>query len=167
MPSSNLLRHLFSITAIGVSAAVLFILVQPLFGMETITSRHSQAYISQGGYSDIAAITLSWGLHTLVSIVYATASIAIYTLNSSKWVSLGQVLLLGWVSTLIATPANVIAIKVITLGYFPDFSTVPPLNGDVGPKLWLHIVFFVLVLAMAYALDYIKRDTRLSYRRRA
>ncbi|WP_339725587.1 hypothetical protein [uncultured Paraglaciecola sp.] len=131
---------------VGLVASIAFILVQPLFGLATLTSRHAAAYINLGGYSDIAALLLSWFVHISVSIFYALLATGIFTINHSMIVSVAQVIILGWFTTLIATPANEWVVKLVTTQQFPDLSSLAALNTQIGPKLWLHILFFAFVL---------------------
>jgi hypothetical protein len=132
---------------VGLVASMAFILVQPLFGMATLTSRHAAAYMGQGGYGAMAALVLSWLVHVGVSIFYALLSTVIFQWNASTLVSLVQVVALGWITTLIATPANEWVVRLVTTARIPEFSSLAAVNTQVGPKLWLHMLFFVFVLA--------------------
>lgn len=131
---------------VGFIAGVIFILVQPLFGMETLTSRHAAAYINLGGYSEAASHALAWFVHSSVSIFYALLAAVIFNFNHSLLVSFVQVVVLGWLTTLMATPANEWVVKVVTTKQFPALDSLSALNTQVGPKLWLHMLFFVIVL---------------------
>jgi len=131
---------------IGLISSIIFILVQPIFGMSTLTSRHAAAYISLGGYTEISALLLSWFVHISVSIAYAILSSIIFSINSTALVNTIQILVFGWITTLIATPANEFVVKLVTMKKFPDLSALAPLNFEVGPKLWLHLVFFVFII---------------------
>jgi hypothetical protein len=131
---------------IGLIASIIFILVQPLFGMSTLTSRHAAAYINLGGYGETSALFLSWFVHISVSIAYAILSSLIFNINSSALVNTTQVLVFGWLTTLIATPANEFVVKLVTMKKFPDINALAPLNFEVGPKLWLHLVFFAFII---------------------
>lgn len=134
---------------IGIFASIGFIVMQPLFGMLTLTSRHAAAYIEIGNYNAIVAIVLSWFVHVSVSIIYAFISLSIYKFNPKVVFSILQIIFLGWITTLIATPANEFVVKLITLRQFPEISTLSGLNTQIGPKFWLHILFFVLVILAA------------------
>ncbi|GAC18260.1 hypothetical protein [Paraglaciecola arctica] len=147
----NQVKHLMKntfITAciVGLIASIAFILVQPLFGLATLTSRHAAAYVNLGGYSEIAALFLSWFVHISVSIFYALLATVIFNFNHSVVVSVAQTIILGWFTTLIATPANEWVVKLVTTQQFPDLGSLAALNTQVGPKLWLHILFFAFVL---------------------
>ena len=135
---------------IGLMASIAFILVQPLFGMATLTSRHADAYINHGAYSASVALLLSWFVHISISIIYALVSIVIFNYNYSVLVSFVQVMVLGWITTLIATPANQWVIKLITTGEFASVVSLSGLNTQIGPKFWLHIMFFVFVIVGLY-----------------
>lgn len=119
---------------IGIIASVAFIVIQPFFGMLTLTSRHASAYIDIGNYSVTTAITLAWFVHISVSIFYTFISILIYNFNHSLFVNFLQITLLGWLTTLIATPANEWVVKLITTGKFTTVSSLSALNTQIGPK---------------------------------
>ena len=132
---------------VGLVASIAFILIQPIFGMSTLTSRHAAAYINFGGYSPTPALLLSWFVHISVSITYAILSTLIFSFNSSVLVSSIQIIVLGWITTLIATPANEFVVKLVTTEKFPALSSLSAINTDVGPKLWLHILFFGFIVS--------------------
>jgi hypothetical protein len=98
---------------VGVMASIAFILIQPLFGMSTLTSRHASAYVTLGGYNPTSALVLSWVVHVGVSLCYAFLSNLIFIFNSSLSVNLIQIAVLGWITTLIATPANEWVVKLV------------------------------------------------------
>ncbi|MGX9415828.1 hypothetical protein ACWU4D_00625 [Vibrio sp. WJH972] len=131
---------------IGLVASIVFIMVQPLFGMSTLTSRHAAAYVEFGGYNQTNAFLLSWFVHISVSVFYAALSHLIFIRNSSLTVSTIQVLVLGWITTLTATPANEFVVKLVTTQQFPAISSLSAINTEMGPKLWLHIVFFAFIV---------------------
>jgi hypothetical protein len=140
-------RNIFINTfLIGLVSSIAFIMIQPLFGMLSLTSRHASAYINLGGYNETLALVLAWFLHISVSIFYTFISTAIFYFNHSILVSFGQVIILGWLTTLIATPANEWVVKLITTEKFTAINSLSALNTQVGPKLWLHILFFTFVL---------------------
>ena len=139
-------KTIFTAAFIGLIASIIFILVQPIFGMSTLTSRHAAAYINLGGYDATSALLISWFVHISVSIAYAILSGIIFSINSSTLVNTIQVLVFGWITTLIATPANEFVVKLVTMRQFPDITTLAALNFEIGPKLWLHLVFFVFII---------------------
>lgn len=139
-------KTLIMTLVIGLMASIAFILIQPLFGMSTLTSRHAAAYVTLGGYDPTSALVLSWVVHVGVSLFYAFLSNLIFIFNSSLSVNLIQIAVLGWITTLIATPANEWVVKLVTTKQFPSISSLSALNTDVGPKLWLHVLFFVLIV---------------------
>jgi magnesium-transporting ATPase (P-type) len=134
----------------GIVAGVLFIAFQSLFAMGTITGRHAQTYMELGAYSILQASVMAWLVHLLVSIAYASVSTIIFAINPSIWVSIAQTVALGWVTTLLATPANVFVMKLLGTLSVPALSSLPPVNTSVDAKLVLHIAFFVLVIAILY-----------------
>jgi len=140
---------------IGLIASIAFILAQPLFGMSTLTSRHAAAYMT-GGYNESVAIVLSWIVHISVSIFYAFVSIVIFNANNTVLASIGQVVVLGWITTMTATPANEWVVKLVNSQSIPSFSQLSAINTDIGPKFWLHVVFFAFIVALLW-LSKIKR----------
>lgn len=132
---------------IGLIASIIFILVQPIFGLSTLTSRHAFAYVTLGEYSELTALMIAWFVHISVSIAYAELSSIIFNINSSLKINVIQVLFFGWLTTLIATPANEFVVKLVTTQKFPDLSSLAGVNMEIGPKFWLHIVFFVFVMS--------------------
>ena len=146
------LNTLMTTLFIGFASGIAFIIVQPLFGMATLTSRHAQAYMIYGHYSEHFALILSWLVHISVSVLYAFIANIIFKLKPSVLVSVGQVIILGWVTTLLATPANEIVVKLVTSQQFPELNSLSPLNTEIGPKLWLHFLFFIFVLASLWGI---------------
>lgn len=140
-------KTLFIALFIGLIASIAFILAQPFFGMATLTSRHIAAYINFGGYTETNALILSWFVHVSVSMAYALTSAIIFHINRSLLVSISQIFILGWFTTLIATPANEWVVKLVTTQKLTAFSQLQPLNTDIGPKFWLHVMFFAFVLS--------------------
>ena len=139
------INNLVTTLLVAVIASIAFIWIQPLFGMLTLTSRHA-AYMDIGGYGEAIAVILSWIVHVSVSIFYTLISLSIYKLNHSYLVNFLQIVLLGWLTTLLATPANEWVVKLITTGQLPAIDSLSALNTQVGPKLWLHIMFFIMVV---------------------
>lgn len=131
---------------VGVIASIAFILIQPSFGMLTLTSRHAAVYTDIGHYNETFAVALAWLVHGSVSIFYTFISLLIYNFNHSLIINFIQIIVLGWLTTLIATPANEWVIKLITTGQLTPLHALSNLNTEVGPKLWLHILFFSLVI---------------------
>lgn len=131
---------------VGLIASIAFIIIQPLFGMLTLTSRHADAYVKLGGYLENTAFILSWVVHISVSIFYALVSTAIFNVNKSWFVNIGQIIALGWLTTLTATPANEFVVKLITTLTLPDLGSLSALNTEIGAKFWLHILFFAIVV---------------------
>lgn len=138
---------------IGIVAGVLFIIVQPVLGMSTLTSRHADAYIELGQYTSSIATFVAWSVHLLVSVFYAVGAAIVFRLSSHFAVSAAQTLLLTWLTTLIAPPANALVIKLLTTGQFPILKSLPSINTQLDVKFILHLVFFVFVIIGLYGLD--------------
>ncbi|WP_211361242.1 hypothetical protein [Colwellia hornerae] len=139
-------KNFTTIFLIGIFSSIAFIVIQPLFGMLTLTSRHASAYVNLGNYNETTAMALSWFVHISVSVFYTFIASIIYNFNASYLVSVTQVTFLGWLTTLTATPANEWLVKLITTGQFTSITSLSELNTEIGPKLWLHILFFAFVL---------------------
>ncbi len=140
-------KSLTTIFLIGLFASIAFIVIQPFFGMLTLTSRHASAYVNLGNYNETAAVALSWFVHISVSVFYTFISSVIYNFNSSYLINLLQIVFLGWITTLIAAPANEWVVKLITTEQFAGINSLSGLNTEIGPKFWLHILFFALVVS--------------------
>ena len=139
-------KNVITAVLIGFIASIIFIVIQPMFGLSTLTSRHAFAYASLGEYSELAALIIAWFVHISVSIAYAILASIIFNINSSMVVNVIQVLFFGWLTTLIATPANDFVVKLVTKQAFPDVGSLAGFNFEVVPKLWLHVAFFVFVV---------------------
>jgi hypothetical protein len=137
--------NIFSTFFVGLIASIAFIIAQPFFGMSTLTSRHAVAYIA-GGYNETVAMVLSWIVHITVSIIYAYISAIIFSMNRSILASVGQIALLGWITTMLATPANEWVVKLVNTQSIPSFDNLSAINTDIGPKFWLHILFFAFIV---------------------
>ena len=107
-------------------------------------------------------MTLSWVVHISVSVFYTFISLSIYNFNNYISVSFVQILVLGWITTLIATPANEWVVKFITTGQLTTISSLSDLNTQVGPKLWLHVLFFGLVIVGITFTKYISFNNKQS-----
>jgi hypothetical protein len=53
--------------------------------------------------------------------------------------------------------------KLVTTAQFPAFNSLAALNTQIGPKLWLHTLFFAFVLSGLY----LTRIKKLSKQNRA
>jgi len=134
---------------VGLIASIAFIIAQPFFGMSTLTSRHAAAYMT-GGYNEMVAIVLSWIVHISVSVFYAFVATLIFNANSSLLASVGQVAVLGWITTMTATPANEWVVKLVNSQSIPSFTHLSAINTDIGPKFWLHVAFFAFVVVLLW-----------------
>ncbi len=145
----------------GFLVGVLFIYVQPLFGMSPLTDRHAAAYTKLSDISPSMAIVIAWTAHLLVSIGYGIATgIALYISNmtSKKLLTFSlqfglQIVALGWLTTVIAGPANQLIVRLVTSNGFPSLEGLPPLNFNLDAKLALHLMFFVVsgLFLLAYS----------------
>jgi len=149
----NMKNTLLIGTLTGFIVGVLFIYVQPLFGMSPLTDRHAAAYTKLSDIGPSMAIVIAWAAHLLVSIGYGIATgLALYLSNmisnisSKKSLAFGlQIIALGWFTTVIAGPANQLIVRFVTSGGFPSLSGLPPLNFNADAKLVLHLIFFLVI----------------------
>jgi hypothetical protein len=86
-------------------------------------------------------------VHIGVSIFYALISALILNINHSPLVNCLQIIVLGWLTTILATLANEFVVKAVTTLQFPALNSLSALNTETGPKLWLHFMFFMMVVA--------------------
>lgn len=140
---------LFMAGLLGAVMGVLFIVIQPLFGMDTLTSRHAAAYQKLGGWNSTAAIAIAWTAHLSVSVFYGLLS-GIVILKTVR-LELVALFTLGfsWLTTVIAPPANAAIVQLVS---FQDmhFSQLPGLNFSLDVKFVLHLVFFAAISAALY-----------------
>lgn len=145
---------------IGTIAGILFIILQPSFGMSTLTSRHAEHYFQIGHYSATTAVVMAWLIHLVVSLIYALMVLFVYQLSRHKlFVSL-SVLLLGWITTVIAPVANFMVINMVSNGTLAGINKWPPLNFSLDEKLILHVLFFAFIALMMhfiYPVNYHKK----------
>ncbi len=134
---------------LGLVVGVLFILVQPWFSMDTLTSRHAAAYQQLGGWSALPAMLIAWVAHLAVSVFYGLMSgIVVITVLRLPLVAL-LTLAFSWATTVIAPPANAIIVQLISFQGV-DSSQLPALNFNLDEKFVLHLAFFAAITAALY-----------------
>ena len=150
---------LFMACLLGAVMGVVFIVIQPLFGMATLTSRHAAAYQQLGNWSSVAAVTIAWTAHLAVSVYYgfwsgvvilSTARLALVTLFT---------LAFSWLTTVIAPPANAMIVQLVSFQHI-KVNQLPGFNFSLDVKFVLHLVFFAAISAALYV--YKKRVKRLN-----
>lgn len=155
----NLKKTLFFGAFTGLFVGVLFIYVQPLMGMSPITDRHAAAYTKLGDISPSMAIVIAWAVHLLVSVIYGIATgIALFISRNLLTFGL-QIIALGWVTTVIAGPANQLIVRLVTTKGFPSLEGLPPLNFNLDAKLALHLMFFGVCGLLLLIYRQIGKDT--------
>ncbi len=128
---------------------VLFILVQPLFGMDTLTGRHAALYQQLGGWSAIPAMVMAWFVHLTVSVSYGLLSgIAVMTIERLGIVALLTVTF-SWITTVIAPPANAIIVQLVSFQRLTG-GDLPGLNFSIDERLLLHVLFFTALVGGLY-----------------
>lgn len=142
-------RLLSTASLLGLIVGVLFILVQPWFGMDTLTSRHAAAYQQLGGWSAMPALFIAWSAHLAVSVLYGLLSgIVVITAWRLPLVAL-LTLAFSWATTVIAPPANAIIVQLVSFQRV-DASKLPGLNFNLDEKFVLHLAFFAAITAVLY-----------------
>lgn len=134
---------------LGAVVGVLFIFVQPWFGMDTLTSRHAAAYQQLGGWSAIPALVIAWLAHLAVSVFYGLASgIVVLKIRQFPWVAF-YTLAFSWITTVIAPPANALIVQLVSFQHLEP-GKLPALNFSLDVKLLLHLVFFAAIVLALY-----------------
>jgi hypothetical protein len=133
----------------GVVMGVVFIVVQPLFGMDTLTSRHAAAYQQLGGWSSAAAITIAWAAHLAVSVFYGLLSGIVILKTSRLWLITLFTLAFSWLTTVIAPPANAMIVQLVSFQQL-QIDQLPSLNFSLDVKFVLHLVFFAAISIALY-----------------
>ncbi|WP_423928248.1 hypothetical protein [Dokdonella sp.] len=129
---------------------VLFIIIQPVFGMETLTSRHAQMYQQLGHWSSGAAVAIAWIAHMSVSVIYGFLS-GIVVLRSTRLPIVALfTLVFSWLTTLLAPPANAIIVQLVS---FQEINAggLPGMNFSLDAKFMLHLMFFAAIGAALHA----------------
>ncbi|OAD42904.1 hypothetical protein LPB72_06420 [Hydrogenophaga crassostreae] len=144
------IRWLFVAAVLGFVVGVLFILVQPFFGMDTLTSRHAAAYQQLGGWSATPAMLMAWFAHLAVSVVYGLmGGLVVWAVSRLSIVALWT-LVFTWVTTVIAPPANALIVQLVSFQQI-DPGKLPALNFNFDEKLALHLVVFAAIIGPLYA----------------
>lgn len=130
---------------LGLIIGVLFIFVQPLFGMSPLTQRHAEGYMKLSEMSHGTAITSAWLMHLFISACYGIAC-SVALILSKKIVPYSvQIVFLSWITTVIAPPANALIVKLIGTQSLSSFTNLPAMNFSIDAKLILHLIFFAVI----------------------
>lgn len=141
----NVKKTLMIGAIIGFIVGVLFIFVQPLFGMSPLTDRHAAAYVKLGDIIPSMAIVIAWSVHLLVSTAYGIATAIALLISRNPTIFALFIVVLGWFTTVIAGPANQLIVRVVTSKSFPSMENLPALNFNLDAKLALHLIFFLFI----------------------
>ena len=144
---------------LGLIVGVLFIFVQPLFGMSPLTERHAQGYMKLSEMSYSAAINSAWFIHLFISVCYGIACSIALLISARVTLYSIQILILSWFTTVIAPPANALIVKAIGTKSFPSLANLPALNFSVDAKLIFHLVFFAVIAAILWGYQYSRKKT--------
>lgn len=125
---------------------VVFIVIQPLFGMDTLTSRHAAAYQKLGSWSSISAISIAWAAHLAVSVFYGLLSALVISTTSRLGIAALFTLAFSWLTTIIAPPANAAIVQLVCFQQL-QVHKLPVLNFSFDEKFVLHLVFFSAITA--------------------
>jgi hypothetical protein len=140
---------LFMAGLLGTLVGVLFILVQPWFGMDTLTSRHAALYQQLGGWSAAPALFMAWFAHLLVSVLYGLLSgMVVIKMVRAAFVALFT-LAFSWITTVIAPPANAIIVQLVSFQQI-QAGNLPGLNFKLDEKFFLHLLFFATITSVLY-----------------
>lgn len=125
---------------------VVFIIIQPLFGMDTLTSRHAAAYQKLGAWSSISAISIAWAAHLAVSVFYGLLSGLVISITSRLGIAALFTLAFAWLTTIVAPPANAAIVQLVSFQQL-QVDKLPALNFSFDVKFVLHLVFFSAITA--------------------
>ncbi len=128
----------------GAVMGFVFIGIQPLFGMDTLTSRHAAAYQQLGGWGSAAAISIAWAAHIAVSVCYGLLCGLVVLRTARLDVVLFATIVLAWLTTIVAPPANVIIVQFVSSRDI-QLSQLPDFNFSLDVKFVLHLVFFAVI----------------------
>lgn len=140
---------LFMACLFGAVMGVVFIVVQPWFGMDTLTSRHAAAYQQLGGWSSVTAVIIAWTAHMAVSVFYGFLSGLVMLSTARLELVALATLVFSWLTTLIAPPANAIIVQMVSFQHL-KVSELPGLNVSLDVKFVLHLVFFAAISVALY-----------------
>ena len=133
----------------GVVMGIIFIVVQPWFGMDTLTSRHAAAYQQLGDWSSGPAITIAWAAHLVVSIFYGVLSGIVILKTSKVWIITLFTLAFSWLTTVVAPPANTMIVQLVSFQQL-QIDQLPSVNFSLDVKFVLHLVFFAAITIALY-----------------
>lgn len=143
------MRLLVMAAMLGVVSGVVFILIQPMFGMETLTSRHASSYQTLGGWGPVAII-IAWTAHLAVSVFYGLLC-GVLLLSTMRLTRITLfTLIFSWMTTVIAPPANAMIVQLVSFQHL-QLEKLPGLNVSLDVKFWLHLLFFAAISAVLYA----------------
>jgi hypothetical protein len=146
LKSPENMQHLFMAGLLGVVMGVVFIVIQPFFGMDTLTSRHAASYQKLGNWDSIAAIAIAWAAHMAVSVFYGLLSGIVILKTARLELIVLCTLAFSWLTTVIAPPANAAIVQLVSFQKL-HFSQLPALNFSLDVKFVLHLVFFFVISA--------------------
>ena len=105
--------------------------------------------VQRGGYPEKFIGPVGWTVHLAISFSYALLVASILALPffpksaATRLVSMLIVALaLGWITTIITTPAIEVTVSLLSGSGFP--TEIPGLNFKIYLALWNHIAFFVV-----------------------
>jgi hypothetical protein len=135
--------------AAGAVGGIVFWSFQVLTGPRTIPQFMGQQIVSLGGYPESLTVPIGWGVHLGVSLSYALLySIVMlipFSHSRAGRIVAGLVIgaVLGWITTLLTSPAIAVTISVLSGKGFP--ASLPGLNTAYGLPFWNHMLFFAVV----------------------
>lgn len=149
LPRDFRMQLLVMAAMLGIVAGVVFILIQPMFGMDTLTSRHAGSYQALGDWGRVAAIIIAWAAHLAVSVFYGLLC-GVLVLSTMRLTRIALfTLIFTWITTVIAPPANGMIVQWVSFQYI-QLEKLPSLNFGLDIKFWLHLLFFAAISAVLY-----------------
>ena len=133
----------------GVVGSLVFWLFQVATTGYTIPQFMGEQIVTEGGYPMGLAPLVGWGVHLGVSLSYSLlfavimAALPLRSSGGALGIGLALAVLLGWITTLLTTPAIAVTIGVLSGKGFP--SELPGLNTEIGLPLYNHLLFFGVV----------------------
>lgn len=143
----------------GVAGSLVFWYFQVIFEDATITQFMGEQIVAEGGYPKVLVPLIGWGVHVAVSLSYAllfAVLVAAIPLEAGGLLVIGLILaaLLGWVATLLTSPAIAATISLLSGHGFP--AELPGLNTEVDLPLYNHLLFFGVVWVLTTLLPVVR-----------
>lgn len=134
----------------GIVVGVLFIYVQPFYGMTPVTDRHAALYSELTNFGYATAITVAWVTHLCVAILHGIAIVFMLILSGGAMSYFTTLVGMAWFASLIAAPVNAVIVSLVSTGSLPLLLKLPPLNIQLDEKFALHLTLFIAIGAVVW-----------------